>query len=75
MVSVFCLETVRPAAPKTVTMTVIIFARPSADIDPMSASSAYSIPHTAFRTDDSESTFFPVLPEVLIEVNQVSKTI
>ena len=49
VVSVFVSDTVRPAALKTITLTVIILARPSADLDTIPASSAYNIPHTALR--------------------------
>ena len=51
IVSVFLSDTVRPAASKTVTMTVIILASPSADLETIPVSSAYNTPHTAGRWD------------------------
>ena len=68
MVSVFLSNTVRPAASKTVKMTVIILARPSADLDIIPASSAYSM------------LAGPSLPrrdllKVLLEVNQIPNNV
>ena len=50
MVSVFFSDTESPAASIAVTMTVIILARPSADVVTIPASSAHSMPQTAPRT-------------------------
>ena len=52
-VSVFFSDTVRPNAPNTSTITVIIFASPAGNLDTIPASSACSIPHTALRTRSS----------------------
>ena len=52
-------DTVSPAASKTVTMTVIIFVRTTADLDTMPASSAYSKPETGLHTYSSGSTSTP----------------
>ena len=50
VVSVLVSDTVRPVASKTATMTVIIFASPSADLGTIPASTADNNPHTALRT-------------------------
>ena len=47
--SIYCSDTVRPVASKTVTVTVIILAIPFADFETVLASSAYKLPHTALR--------------------------
>ena len=57
-------------------MTVIIFARPSADLDTMPASSAYSIHAPNFPSYACQwFNLHPVLPEILLEVNQVPKNV
>ena len=73
MVAVFFSDTVRPAASKTVTMTVIILARPSADLDTFPTSSAYSMPQTALPYTCLRFRAYPrrVLLKVLLEVNQI----
>ena len=60
--SVFLSDTVRPAASKTVTMTVIILASPSADRETFPASSAYNMPHTALRTQTIGASFPTATP-------------
>ena len=52
-VSVFFSDTVKPNAPNTSTITVIILASPAGDLGTIPASSAYSTPHTALRTRSS----------------------
>ena len=67
IVSVFFSDTVKPAAPKTVTMTVIIFASTSVNFETIPASSAYSMPHTALRTHADGSCYsVPTTPSSLI---------
>ena len=62
-VSVFFSDTVKPNAPNTSTITVIILASPAGDLDTIPASSAYSIPHAALRTRSSSvSSGSPPLP-------------
>ena len=51
IVSVFLSDTVRPAASKTVTMTVLILASPSANFETIPASPAYNMPLTALDVD------------------------
>ena len=70
IVFAFLSDTVRPAASKTVTMTVIILASSSAGLETMPASSAYSIPHTALRTQ-AVGTSFPTATYTLLEVDQI----
>ena len=55
--SVFLSDTVRPAASKTVTMTVINLASPSANLETIPASSANNMPHTALRTQAIGASF------------------
>ena len=62
IVSVFFSDTVRPAASKTVTMTVIILASPSADLETIPASSAYNMPHTDLRTQAVAISFPTAAP-------------
>ena len=50
MVSVLFSHTIRTKARQTSTMTSIILASPHDDRETMQAPSAYSIPHTAQRT-------------------------
>ena len=50
MVSVFSADTVNAKARHTSTMTSIILVSPCGDRETMQASSAYSMPHTARRT-------------------------
>ena len=52
-VSVFFYDTVKPNAPNTSTITVIILASPAGDLDTIPASSAYNISHNALRTRSS----------------------
>ena len=68
-------DTVRPAASKTVTMTVILFARPSADLDTIPASSAYSMPQTALRTHASGSELTPFTLKVRMLKGEVMETL
>ena len=62
IVSVFLSDTVRPAASKTVTMTVIILASPPADLETIPASSAYNMPHTFLRTQAIGTSFPTAIP-------------
>ena len=52
-VSVLFSDMVKPNAPVTSTISVIILASPAGDLDTIPASSAYSIPLTALRTRSS----------------------
>ena len=62
-VSVFYSDTVKPNAPNASTITVILLASPAGDLDTIPASSAYSIPYTALRTQSSSvSSGPPSLP-------------
>ena len=62
IVSVFLSDTVRPAASKTSTMTVISLAIPSADLEKIPASSASKMPHTALLRQASGPRFRPIHP-------------
>ena len=50
---IFFFDTVKPNAPNTYTITVIILASPAGVLDTIPASSAYSISHIALRTRSS----------------------
>ena len=60
-VSVFFSDTVKPKAPNTSTITIILLASPAGDLDTIPASSAYSIPHSALDSAVSR----PVPPHFL----------
>ena len=62
IVSVFLSDTVRPAASKTVTMTVIILASSSADLETILASSAHNMPHTVLSTQAIGTSFPTATP-------------
>ena len=55
-------------------MTVIIFARPSVDLDTMPPSSAYNMPQIDLRIHASGSTSTQ-FPEVLLGVKQVLQNV
>ena len=60
-VSVFFSDTVKPNAPNTSTINIIILASPAGDLGTIPASSAYNIPHTAIRTRSSSISSGPPL--------------
>ena len=72
MVSVFFSDTVRPAVSKTATMTVIILARPYADLDNSCIVGVQHAPNCPLVQMQAGPLLPPtVLPKVLLEVNQI----
>ena len=70
IVCVFFSETVRPAASKTVTITVFMLGSPPAGFETIPASSAYNMPHTYSVRTHVNGTSFPTT-NILLEVDQI----